>query len=78
VLPVFDKLYRSVKAGRETAEVLRDCGRKDYSKFLEKKLGDIGNSEMWRAGQAVRALRPKEKAKAVTRSTKGIAGRKGN
>jgi ketol-acid reductoisomerase len=78
VLPVFDTLYKSVKAGRETAEVLRDCGRKDYRKFLEKRLGEIGNSEMWRAGKAVRALRPKEKAKTVTRATKGVAGRKGN
>ena len=78
VLPVFAKLYQSVKAGRETAEVIRDCGRKDYQKFLDRKLAEIGNSEMWRAGRAVRSLRPKERAKAITRTTRGIAGRKGN
>jgi len=78
VLPVFRRLYQSVKTGRETAEVIRDCGRKDYQNFLERKLAEIGNSEMWRAGQAVRSLRPKEKARAIRRSTKGIAGRKGN
>ena len=31
---------------------------------------------MWRAGAAVRALRPKEKAKTITASTKGVSGRK--
>jgi hypothetical protein len=31
---------------------------------------------MWRAGAAVRALRPKEKARAVTKATKGVGGRK--
>ena len=77
-LPVFDKLYKSVKAGKETAEVIRDCGGKDYKKFLEKKLGEIANSEMWVAGQAVRALRPGEKAKVITGSTKGIGGRTSN
>jgi hypothetical protein len=32
---------------------------------------------MWRAGAAVRALRPQEKAKAISAGTKGIGGRKG-
>jgi ketol-acid reductoisomerase len=75
-LPVFEKLYRSVKIGQETREVIRDCGKRDYQKFLDKKLAEIANSEMWRAGAAVRSLRPKEKAKAITRTTKGVAGRK--
>jgi ketol-acid reductoisomerase len=77
-LPVFNKLYKSVKRGQETREVIRDCGGKDYKKFLEKKLGEIGNSEMWRAGAAVRALRPRETAKTITRATRGIAGRQAN
>lgn len=77
-LPVFEELYKSVKDGKETREVIRDCGKKDYQSFLEKKLAQIGDSEMWRAGQAVRDLRPKEKAKAVTRATKGVGGRKAN
>ncbi len=74
-LPVFDKLYKSVKAGVETREVIRDCGRKDYREFLGKKLAQIHNSEMWLAGAAVRALRPKEKAKDISRLTKGVGGR---
>ena len=77
-LPVFEKLYRSVKTGRETAEVIRDCGRKDYQKFLEKRLGELHNSEMWRAGAAVRSLRPREQAKAIGKAMKGVGGRKGN
>ena len=38
----------------------------------------MGDSEMWRAGQATRSLRPKEKAKKITRGTKGVSGRKTN
>ncbi len=77
-LPVFEKLYESVKAGQETREVIRDCGRDDYQDFLEKKLAEIGDSEMWKAGAAVRDLRPKEEAKEVTGTTKGVGGRKAN
>jgi ketol-acid reductoisomerase len=77
-LPIFDKLYKSVKIGQETREVLRDCSGKNYQDFLAKKLGEIHNSEMWRAGAAVRALRPREVARKITKATKGIAGRKAN
>jgi hypothetical protein len=35
----------------------------------------MGNSEMWQAGKATRALRPKEPAKAISKTTKGIGGR---
>jgi ketol-acid reductoisomerase len=76
VLPVFDTLYKSVKAGKETARVISACGRPDYQQMLAKELAAIRDSEMWRAGAAVRALRPKEKAKAITKGTKGVAGRK--
>jgi ketol-acid reductoisomerase len=74
-LPVFEKLYKSVKTGQETKEVLRDCGGKDYQTFLGKKLAEIHDSEMWQAGAAVRSLRPKEKAKEISKLTKGIGGR---
>ena len=77
-LPVFRKLYQSVKAGTETAEVIRDCGGRNYRKFLEKKLREIGGSEMWRAGAAVRALRPKEPARAIGKKTRGVGGRGSN
>jgi ketol-acid reductoisomerase len=73
--PVFEKLYKSVKSGQETKEVISDCGGKDYQKFLAKKLAEIHESEMWKAGAAVRALRPKEKAKEIGKGTKGVGGR---
>jgi ketol-acid reductoisomerase len=77
-LPVFKKLYKSVKIGQETREVIRDCGGKDYQKFLSKRLAEIHNSEMWQAGAAVRALRPTEAAKAMASTAKGIGGRTAN
>lgn len=76
VAPVFKDLYKRVASGQEAEHVIMTCGGKDYQKVLAKELGAMGNSEMWRAGAAVRALRPKEKAKAVTKDTKGLGGRK--
>jgi ketol-acid reductoisomerase len=78
VMPVFRELYQRVKSGAETRRVLTTCGKKDYQKGLAKELAQIGNSEMWRTGAAVRALRPKESARRITRSTKGVTGRKAN
>ncbi len=77
-LPVFKELYKSVANGSETRRVLRVCGAKDYKAKLDKELAEIRDSEMWRAGAAARALRPKEKAKVVTKATKGVGGRKSN
>ena len=77
VLPVFKDLYAKVKSGAETRRVLTVCGKADYKKRLDKELAEIGNSEMWRAGKATRALRPKGKVRKITKSTKGVAGRKG-
>ena len=78
VMPVFRELYKRVKSGAETRRVLTSCGKKDYQKGLAKELAQIGNSEMWRAGAAVRALRPKETARKISKATKGVAGRKAN
>jgi ketol-acid reductoisomerase len=75
VLPVFKQLYQRVKSGEECARVLSACGKADYQQQLGKELDAIGNSEMWTAGKAVRALRPKESARTIAKSTKGIAGR---
>jgi ketol-acid reductoisomerase len=75
VLPVFKELYRRVKTGAECARVLSACGKADYQKQLTKELNVIGNSEMWRAGKAVRALRPREAARAIAKGTKGVSGR---
>jgi ketol-acid reductoisomerase len=58
VAPVFKKLYESVKTGKETEIVLRVNGKPDYAKRLTAELDKMKNSEMWRAGKAVRSLRP--------------------
>jgi ketol-acid reductoisomerase len=56
--PLFEQLYRDVKAGVETKRVLDTCGAKDYRQKLETELDEWRGSEMWRAGAAVRSLRP--------------------
>ncbi|MBN2302444.1 MAG: ketol-acid reductoisomerase [Lentisphaerae bacterium] len=78
VLPTFNQLYKAVASGKETKRVISSCGGKNYKQLLDKELAQMGNSEMWQAGKACRALRPKEKAKTVSKATKGIAGRKSN
>ncbi|WCJ60449.1 ketol-acid reductoisomerase [Fontisphaera persica] len=78
VMPVFKELYKRVKSGEECKRVLKACGAPNYQEQLQKELNEIRDSEMWRAGAAVRALRPKEPAKAITKGTKGVAGRASN
>jgi ketol-acid reductoisomerase len=78
VLPVFSELYKSVKTGKETKRVLATGKKANYKELLDAELALMGDSEMWRAGKAVRSLRPKEKAKEITKATKGISGRKNN
>jgi ketol-acid reductoisomerase len=63
VVPLFDKLYDSVVSGEETRIVLDANSAPDYRERLEKELGEMGNSEMWRAGAAVRSLRPENRLK---------------
>jgi len=78
VEPVFKELYRRVSSGEETKRVLNACGRPDYQQQLTAELNVIANSEMWLAGKATRALRPKEPAKLIAGRAKGVGGRKSN
>jgi ketol-acid reductoisomerase len=59
VAPVFDELYQRVVSGVETRIVLEANSTPDYREKLEVELRAMRESEMWRAGAAVRALRPK-------------------
>jgi ketol-acid reductoisomerase len=77
-LPVFKDLYNRVKTGKECARVLSACGAPNYQAQLAKELGQIHNSEMWRAGAASRALRPKQSDKVIAKGTKGVGGRAAN
>ena len=63
VAPVFDALYESVVSGEETRIVLESNSAPDYRERLQKELDEIRESEMWRAGEAVRALRPEQRGK---------------
>jgi ketol-acid reductoisomerase len=58
VAPVFDDLYRSVVDGEETRIVLEKNSDPKYREKLDAELKVIHESEMWRAGAAVRSLRP--------------------
>jgi len=61
VLPLFDELYENVVSGVETKRVLEANSAPDYREKLQIELDLIKNSEMWRAGAAVRALRPENR-----------------
>lgn len=58
VEPVFERLYKSVVSGEETCIVLAANSASDYKEKLEAELQEMRQSEMWRAGAAVRSLRP--------------------
>ncbi len=58
VQPVFDELYQKVKSGEECVRVLQSTGAPNYKELLDAELKELGNSELWRAGAAVRKLRP--------------------
>ena len=56
--PVFKDLYESVATGNEARITLEANSQPDYRAKLEVELAAIRDSEMWRAGAAVRSLRP--------------------
>ena len=61
VAPLFDELYDKVITGKETKRVLEVNSAPDYREKLQKELKEIHESEMWRAGAAVRSLRPENR-----------------
>jgi ketol-acid reductoisomerase len=62
-IPVFEELYKSVVNGEETRIVLDANSAPDYAEKLTKELEELGHSELWKAGAAVRALRPENRKK---------------
>ena len=58
VAPVFEELYDSVARGEEAQKSIDSNSQPDYREKLEVELRDLRESEMWRAGAAVRKLRP--------------------
>ncbi|RLB11482.1 MAG: ketol-acid reductoisomerase [Deltaproteobacteria bacterium] len=63
VLPLFEELYESVRTGKEAKRVIEANSAPDYREKLQKELEQMRNSEMWRAGAMVRALRPENRRK---------------
>ncbi len=64
VTPVFEELFKRVESGEETRIVLEANSATDYRERLQKELDEIRLSEMWKAGAAVRSLRPERRKKA--------------
>ena len=56
--PVFEELYNEVASGNEAQRSIDSNSKSDYREHLNKELEELHNSEMWRAGAAVRNLRP--------------------
>lgn len=59
--PVFEELYDSVASGNEAQLSIDSNSKADYREKLEVELGELRDSEMWRAGRTVRGLRPQNK-----------------
>lgn len=57
-LPVFRKLYESVKSGNEAQISIDSNSKPDYREKLNAELKELRESEMWQAGATVRNLRP--------------------
>ena len=62
-LPVFKKLYAEVAAGNEAQRSIDTNSKPDYRAGLDQELKELRESEMWQAGEAVRALRPERNKK---------------
>lgn len=55
-VPIFEKLYQSVKDGTETRKSLEFNGRKTYRQDLARELAEIDSQEIWRAGKSISEL----------------------
>ena len=53
-----ERLYQSVASGNEAQISIDSNSKPDYRVGLEAELKALRESEMWRAGETVRKLRP--------------------
>lgn len=58
--PIFEKIYDRVQRGEEAAISIQSNSASDYRSKLEEELKELRESELWRAGAAVRKLRPEQ------------------
>jgi ketol-acid reductoisomerase len=62
-MPVFNDLYDSVAAGKESQRSIDSNSQPDYREKLEAELTELRESELWQAGKTVRSLRPENQSK---------------
>lgn len=60
IKPVMERLYKSVKEGHEAQLSIDSNSQPDYREKLEEELRAMRESELWRAGETVRRLRPEK------------------
>src|SRR6185436_8901242 len=75
--PLFEKLYESVRTGKETAITLEANSRPDYRERLAAELAQVAEDEIWQIGKIVRELRPENKGATALKGAAagvGIAG----
>ncbi len=58
IKPVMQRLYASVKDGTEAQKSIDSNSAPDYREKLNAELSQLRQSEMWRAAETVRRLRP--------------------
>ncbi|MCB0275654.1 MAG: ketol-acid reductoisomerase, partial [Calditrichaeota bacterium] len=58
IRPVMEELYESVASGHEAEVVIKAGQQPDYREKLNEELREMRESELWKAGQQVRTLRP--------------------
>ena len=63
--PLFNELYDSVAAGKESQRSIDSNSQPDYREKLEAELKELRESELWQAGKTVRSLRPENQKPVV-------------
>ena len=58
IKPVVERLYQSVESGEETQKSIDSNSKPGYREGLEQELKELRESELWRAAETVRKLRP--------------------
>ena len=58
IKPVVERLYKSVESGEEAQKSIDSNSKPGYREGLEQELKELRESELWRAAETVRKLRP--------------------
>ncbi|MGX6960994.1 MAG: ketol-acid reductoisomerase [Candidatus Karelsulcia muelleri] len=57
-ISLFRELYKDVASGKEAERTISLNSKSNYRDLLNKELKEITNSELWKAGEEIRKLRP--------------------